>query len=89
MANDIAGAKLKVATNSCTLADVELCEKGIQQVWRVSDDGEADYLMESYFDEATFSYYYCTSCETDWAINSSQDIKKAWLLVKEHFNGEG
>lgn len=86
MKNSVLIAKQQEDKNSCTLADIELCEKGIQSIWTVDDNGDADYLQTTYSNEAYYAYYYCQSCEGDWAM-TPLNREETWAKVKEHLNG--
>lgn len=68
----------------CTLQDIEMVEKDVQQVWRPDEDGDADEYLESYSMEAYLAYYYCTNCTQDWKVEANH--KEVWKKVKEHFD---
>lgn len=86
--NDVGDAKQEVATNLCMLEDLELCERGVDRIWRPDEDGEPAYRLEDYSMEAEYVYYYCNECHQDWVINAVQDREAAWELVEEHLSKE-
>lgn len=80
MANDL----LVANEMPCTISDVEMVYKGAQQIFSVTDEGEAGYEKSVYGDEAELAYYYCNGCTTDWSVTAVQSQDEAWKLVKEH-----
>lgn len=87
MANDIAGAKLKVATNSCSILDIEICERDIDEISTVDEYGYPDRHKETYMGESRFAYYYCDECTESWSNQEYKTQAEAWDKVKEHLNG--
>lgn len=71
---------------SCKLEDLEVCYKGIHEIYEVDQNGDATHSKEVYGDESYFGYYYCTGCGEDWASTSYQDQQQAWKLAKEHLD---
>lgn len=67
------------------LSDIELVCKGVDDVYHVTEDGQIDYLKETYADDSYPAYYFCCECSTDWTINAVQDQEQCWKLVKAHF----
>lgn len=86
--NSVSDAKQEVVKNLCLLEDMELCERGVDSIWRPDEDGEPAYHLEDYSMEAEYVYYYCNECQQDWVINAVQDRYKAWELVKAHLSKE-
>lgn len=86
MVNSVTVAELGMDPSSCTIEDVEVCFKGVEDIYNVSENGEEESLRETYGDESYPSYYYCRGCETDWAINSVQTKEQAFKLAKEHLS---
>lgn len=70
----------------CSLNDVEICYKGIHEIYTINEDGHEEHLKETYGDESYPAYYYCNGCQQDWVINVMQSQEQAWELVKEHLN---
>lgn len=75
--------------NNCQLRDLEVCYKGAQQIFGVTENGDATFEKEVYGDETELAYYYCTNCGTDWSVTSAQSPDEAWKLAKEHLNVQG
>lgn len=70
----------------CELSDVEIVYKNVETIYKIDEEGEGVELKETYEDESSPKYYYCTNCQTDWIINIVQTKEQAFALVKEHLN---
>lgn len=86
--NDVGDAKQEMATNLCMLEDMEICERGVDRIWRPDEDGEPAYQLEDYSMEAEYVYYYCNECQQDWRITDKLSRDDAWELVKAHLSKE-
>jgi hypothetical protein len=73
-------------TPSCSIDDVEICERGIDEISYVDKDGLPTDHKETYMGEAETAYYYCDDCGEDWVVNAVQSQEQAWKLVKEHLS---
>lgn len=89
MKNDGRNAKLLTDQISCDLDDVEICERGVDEISTVDPEGMPERHKETYMGEARFAYYYCNSCTQSWSNQDFDTQEKAWVAVKEHLNGEG
>lgn len=93
MQNDIGDAKQEVDLNPCTPNDVEICFKGVHEIYTVDEDGQEVESKEVYGDESYPSYYYCLNCQESFNIERDDfgriwyDKEDTWKQVKEHFNG--
>ncbi len=85
VANSVSDAKQQVDTN-CQLSDLEMCEKGADEISEVDENGMPTHHKETYLGELEFAYYYCCECGEDWAKTAVQDQKQCWKLAKAHLN---
>ena len=94
MKDGVGDAKLEVDKNPCTLSDIELCEKGVHQIWSVDRNGDPDYLKETYSMESHYAYYYCKNCEETFDTERDDfgrigyEKEEEWKKVKEHLDGQ-
>lgn len=84
MKNSVPHAELEVDKNFCTLRDIEICEKGADEVSFVDENGQPDEHKETWLGELEFAYYYCCECGEDWTKTAVQDQAKCWELAKAH-----
>lgn len=86
MKNNVSDAELSVDPNLCQLSDIEICERGVDEVSFVDEDGNPTDHKETWMGEAEFAYYYCNECGEDWRGTAMQDQAQCWKLAKEHLN---
>ena len=86
MQNSVATAELGMDPKSCKLSDIEHCEKGVQEISHVDEDGEPSIHKETDFSESFSAYYACDNCGDVWDIYEGYQ-EEAWAKVKEHLNG--
>lgn len=86
--NSVSDAELAVDKNFCELRDIEMCERGIDEISFVDENGFPDEHKETWMESAEFAYYYCTNCQTDWRATAVQDQEQCWKLAKEHLHEE-
>lgn len=84
MNNDVSDAELAVDPKNCTIEDLEICYRNVQEAYTVDEDGTFGEHKETYLMEAEPAYYFCDGCGTDWSVTSVQSIKDAWKLAKAH-----
>lgn len=69
---------------SCTLEDIEICERGIDEISTVDPDGKPFEHKETYMGEARFAYYWCENCTESWSNQDFKTQEEAWEKVKAH-----
>jgi len=72
--------------NTCQLSDVEIIETGVEQISEVDEDGDAFNLKETDYTDVHVSCYYCTGCQTRFAVTEDHPRDEVWKKVKEHLH---
>lgn len=84
--NGDSGAKLHIdPKNSCTIDDVEVCQRNVDTIWDVNYAGDATNYIQTNSFEGYYAYYHCRECGEVWHI-AGRTRDDTFKLVKEHLN---
>ena len=84
--NGVANVKLGSSKDLCRIQDLEICERGIDEISTVDENGAPEFHKETYMGEARFAYYYCDNCTESWSNQDFKTQQEAWEKAKEHLN---